>query len=119
MLRDDAYRLVQRSAMKVWESDGRLSLLELLKADPEVSRRIGNDELEEADFFVQQGLLPGLTPVYQHRAAKAFENALVERRPRLSTLSYTGPKKLSRLPKRSAVTPVCASCLLRATRNMR
>jgi SAM-dependent methyltransferase len=23
--------------------------------------------------FVQQGLLPGLTPVYQHRAAKAFE----------------------------------------------
>ncbi len=35
--REDAYRLVQRNAMKVWESDGKLSLLELLKADPEVT----------------------------------------------------------------------------------
>jgi adenylosuccinate lyase len=35
--REDAYRLVQRHAMKVWESDGALSLLELLKADPEVT----------------------------------------------------------------------------------
>ncbi|KQM18814.1 adenylosuccinate lyase [Novosphingobium sp. Leaf2] len=35
--RDESYRLVQRNAMKVWESDGELSLLELLKADPEVS----------------------------------------------------------------------------------
>ena len=35
--REDSYRLVQRSAMKVWESDGQLSLLELLKADPEVT----------------------------------------------------------------------------------
>ncbi|HYN46255.1 MAG TPA: adenylosuccinate lyase, partial [Allosphingosinicella sp.] len=35
--RDDAYRLVQRNAMKVWESDGDLSLLDLLKEDPDVS----------------------------------------------------------------------------------
>ena len=35
--REDAYRLVQRNAMKVWDSDGALSLLELLKADPEVT----------------------------------------------------------------------------------
>jgi adenylosuccinate lyase len=34
--REDAYRLVQRNAMKVWESDGALSLLDLLKADPDV-----------------------------------------------------------------------------------
>ena len=34
--REDAYRLVQRNAMKVWEADGRLSLLELLKGDEEV-----------------------------------------------------------------------------------
>src|SRR3546814_7328851 len=27
--REDAYRLVQRNAMKVWESDGALSLLDL------------------------------------------------------------------------------------------
>ena len=45
--RDDAYRLVQRNAMKVWESDGELSLLELLKADPEVSAALSDAELEE------------------------------------------------------------------------
>ncbi|HSF13729.1 MAG TPA: adenylosuccinate lyase, partial [Erythrobacter sp.] len=33
--REDAYAIVQRNAMKVWESDGALSLLELLKADSE------------------------------------------------------------------------------------
>ena len=42
--REDAYRLVQRNAMKVWGSDGALSLLELLKADPEVE--LGDDALE-------------------------------------------------------------------------
>ena len=35
--REDAYRLVQRNAMRVWASDGALSLEELLKADPEVA----------------------------------------------------------------------------------
>ena len=43
--REDSYSLVQRNAMKVWESDGELSLLELLKADPEVSQRLSDDEL--------------------------------------------------------------------------
>lgn len=43
--REDSYRLVQRNAMKVWESDGELSLLELLKADPEVT--LPDAELEE------------------------------------------------------------------------
>jgi adenylosuccinate lyase len=46
--REEAYRLVQRNAMKVWESDGQLSLLELLKADPEVSALVPADELEES-----------------------------------------------------------------------
>ncbi|GAA0276907.1 adenylosuccinate lyase [Alteraurantiacibacter aestuarii] len=45
--RDNAYRLVQRNAMKVWESDGALSLLELLKADPEVAAAMSEQELEE------------------------------------------------------------------------
>jgi adenylosuccinate lyase len=44
--REEAYALVQRNAMKVWESDGQLSLLELLKSDPEVSERLSSDELE-------------------------------------------------------------------------
>jgi len=47
LARDDAYRLVQRNAMKVWESDGALSLLELLKADPEVTAALSPAELEE------------------------------------------------------------------------
>ena len=45
--RDASYRLVQRNAMKVWESDGQLSLLELLKADPEVSAVMSAAELDE------------------------------------------------------------------------
>lgn len=45
--REDAYRLVQRNAMKVWESDGKLMLLDLLKADPEVNAALSDAELEE------------------------------------------------------------------------
>ena len=44
--REDAYRLVQRNAMKVWESDGRLSLLALLKQDEEVTAALSEEELE-------------------------------------------------------------------------
>ncbi|CAA9537215.1 MAG: Adenylosuccinate lyase @ SAICAR lyase [uncultured Sphingosinicella sp.] len=46
--REDSYRLVQRNAMKVWESDGALSLLELLKADPEVAALLPAEQLEES-----------------------------------------------------------------------
>ena len=45
--REDAYRLVQRNAMKVWDSDGALSLMELLKADPEVSAALSQAEIED------------------------------------------------------------------------
>jgi adenylosuccinate lyase len=45
MSREDAYAAVQRNAMKVWESDGALSLLQLLQDDPEVSERIPADDL--------------------------------------------------------------------------
>ncbi len=44
--REDAYRLVQRNAMRVWESDGELSLLELLKADPEVTAALSVKDIE-------------------------------------------------------------------------
>jgi adenylosuccinate lyase len=43
--REDAYALVQRNAMKVWESDGQLSLLDLLKSDADVTARLSADEL--------------------------------------------------------------------------
>jgi len=44
--REDAYRLVQRNAMKVWEADGKADLLALLKADPEVSAALSDEALE-------------------------------------------------------------------------
>jgi len=44
--REDSYRFVQRNAMKVWDSDGQLQLLDLLKADPDVTARLSNAELE-------------------------------------------------------------------------
>ena len=45
--REDSYRIVQRNAMKVWESDGEIALLDLLKADPDVSAKLSDAELEE------------------------------------------------------------------------
>ncbi len=44
--REDSYRLVQRNAMKVWESDGALSLLDLLASDPEVAAALDRATLE-------------------------------------------------------------------------
>ena len=45
--REESYALVQHNAMKVWESDGQLSLLDLLKNDLEVSQRLPADQLEQ------------------------------------------------------------------------
>ncbi|WP_375427017.1 adenylosuccinate lyase [uncultured Sphingomonas sp.] len=43
--REDAYRLVQRNAMRVWESDGALSLRDLLLADPDVTALLSAVEI--------------------------------------------------------------------------
>jgi adenylosuccinate lyase len=43
--REDAYKLVQRNAMKVWESGGKLSLRDLLKADEEVTALLSPAEI--------------------------------------------------------------------------
>jgi adenylosuccinate lyase len=44
--REESYALVQRNAMKVWESDGQLSLLALLKGDPEVTAKLSDGQLD-------------------------------------------------------------------------
>src|SRR6201996_3764562 len=44
LAREDSYRLVQKHAMRSWNGEG--NLLDLLKADPEVSKTLGNDKLE-------------------------------------------------------------------------
>jgi adenylosuccinate lyase len=41
--REDAYRMVQRNAMKIWQEGG--DFLALLKADPEVRKYLSEDEL--------------------------------------------------------------------------
>ncbi len=46
MSREESYALVQRNAMQVWQSDGALSLLELLKADKDVAAHIASADLE-------------------------------------------------------------------------
>ena len=45
--REDSYHIVQRNAMKVWESDGAESLMELLKADPDVAAKMTASEIED------------------------------------------------------------------------
>ena len=45
--REAAYAMVQRNAMKVWESDGALSLEALLKADPEVTALLSEAEISD------------------------------------------------------------------------
>ena len=44
--REDSYRLVQRNAMKVWESDGALSLAQLLKDDGEVTAALAPEKID-------------------------------------------------------------------------
>jgi adenylosuccinate lyase len=44
VLRDDAYRIVQRSAMRAWEE--KTFFLQLLRADPEVTSRLSDAEIE-------------------------------------------------------------------------
>ncbi len=43
--REDAYRIVQRNAMKVWESSGRDSFQSLLAQDPDVTKALSSDAL--------------------------------------------------------------------------
>ena len=44
LARENAYRLVQRNAMRVWQEGG--DFLALLKADPEVSAALSAGELD-------------------------------------------------------------------------
>jgi len=44
--REDAYMLVQRNAMQVWQADGQLQLLNLLAADLDVTRWLSPAELD-------------------------------------------------------------------------
>lgn len=49
--REDAYRIVQRSAMKVWESDGKSSLRDMLEADTDVTSKLSQSDLDKIFDF--------------------------------------------------------------------
>jgi adenylosuccinate lyase len=46
LTREDAYRLVQRNAMRVWSGDG--DFLSLLGADPDIRKHLSEAELQES-----------------------------------------------------------------------
>jgi adenylosuccinate lyase len=53
--REDAYRLVQKNAMRTWNGEG--PLLDLLKADPEVAGKIAAEKLAamfDLDYHLKQ-----------------------------------------------------------------
>lgn len=61
--RDDAYRLVQRNAMKAWDGEGQLR--DLLEADTEIV--LSDDDL--ADCFSLDRILTTSAPVFERLAA--------------------------------------------------
>ncbi len=47
VLREDAYRIVQRNAMKVWQGEGEGTFQDLLSKDPQVLQHLTHEELAE------------------------------------------------------------------------
>ncbi len=45
--REDAYRIVQKNAMEVWESNGDKQLIDLIKSDEIVTKKLSNEQLDE------------------------------------------------------------------------
>ena len=51
LARDDAYRLVQRHAMRAWEEE--TDFAELVKSDPEIAGRLGLDAVFDLEATVR------------------------------------------------------------------
>jgi adenylosuccinate lyase len=65
MLRDDAYAVVQRTAMRAWQE--KTSFKQLLLADPEVTSRLSQAELEVC--FDPAGQLRNMAVIFERVAA--------------------------------------------------
>lgn len=59
--REDSYRIVQRNAMKVWESRGKQNLLDFLKADEDVSAKLKPEDLDK--IFTYDDYIKNIEPV--------------------------------------------------------
>ncbi|MCB1563049.1 MAG: adenylosuccinate lyase [Alphaproteobacteria bacterium] len=62
--REDAYRIVQRNAMKVWESKGSLKLFDALSSDEDVIARLDEEKLKD---------------IFDYRHYTAHINSIIER----------------------------------------
>ena len=85
--REDSYALVQRNAMKVWEVDGELSLLDLLKADPEVTAKLVATQLEELfdlGYHLRRSTRSSSGCSAENRARSSLAGSLLVLRPRLA-----------------------------------
>jgi adenylosuccinate lyase len=69
MGRDEAYAVVQRLAMRIW--DGAGSLRDLLVADPEAGRRLPATELDR--IFAAESYLKNVDRIYDRVLGKAGE----------------------------------------------
>ncbi len=61
--REDAYRIVQRNAMKVWESRGKETLLSHLKQDAEVIAKITSEDLDK--IFVYDDYIKNIAGIME------------------------------------------------------
>ncbi len=58
--REDSYRIVQRNAMKVWESRGKQTLLSFLKEDADVTAKIAPADLDK--IFTYDDYIKNIAP---------------------------------------------------------
>ena len=58
--REDSYRIVQRNAMKVWESRGKQTLLSFLKEDADVTAKIAPTDLDK--IFTYDDYIKNIAP---------------------------------------------------------
>jgi len=63
--REDAYRIVQRNAMKVWDGEG--AFIDMLRADDEVMGYIDADELKQ--IFNQEHVLRNVSQIVDRAIA--------------------------------------------------
>jgi adenylosuccinate lyase len=69
MGRDEAYAVVQRQAMRVWEGVG--ALRDLLAADPDAGKRLAPAELDR--IFTAESYLKNVDRIYDRVLGKAGE----------------------------------------------
>ena len=60
LLREEAYRMVQRHAMDTWENGGEF--LDRIQADPEITEVLSKDEIERA--FSLENALRNVDAIY-------------------------------------------------------